>query len=80
MKFVSSLVKAMSGESCVECAYVQVEGQDTAFFAQPVKLGKNGVEEILSYGSLSSFEQEKLSEMTDTLKSNIQKGVDFANG
>lgn len=79
VKFVLSLIKGMSGEDAVECAYVETEGQKTAFFAQPVKLGPNGAESILSYGDLSAFEQEKLDELIDTLQSNIQKGVDFAN-
>lgn len=79
MKFVASLVKAMQGESVTECAYVAVEGQATAFFAQPVKLGKGGIEEVLSYGEISAYEQQKLDELIDTLKGNIQKGIEFAN-
>lgn len=79
VKFVLSLIKGMSGEESIECAYVEVEGQKTAFFAQPIKLGPNGVKEILSYGKLSAYEQTKLDEMIDTLQSNINKGIEFAN-
>ena len=79
LKFVLSLVKALNGTNTVECAYVAVEGQKTAFFAQPIKLGKNGVEEILSYGSVSAYEQKLIDEMIPTLLSNIQTGVAFAN-
>lgn len=77
-KFVLSLIKALNGEECVECTYVQTEGGKTAFFAHPVRLGKDGVQEILSYGNLSDYEQKVLNEMISTLESNIQKGIDFA--
>lgn len=80
LKFTLSLAQALKGESTVECAYVESPDAPTAFFAQPVKLGKDGIESILPYGDLSPFEQEKLAEMTDTLEKNIQKGIDFANG
>jgi len=38
-------------------------------------LGKNGVEEILSYGELSAFEQKAKEDMLDTLKKDIQEGI-----
>jgi malate dehydrogenase len=47
-RFCLSLVAAMQGEDVIEYTYVQVDGsEDAAFFAHPVRLGKNGVEEIL---------------------------------
>jgi malate dehydrogenase len=79
VKFVLALIKGMSGEDSVECAYVEVQGQKTAFFAQPIKLGPNGAEEVLSYGTLSAYEQKKLDEMIETLQGNIKKGIEFAN-
>lgn len=60
-RFGLSLVKALSGgQGVVECAYVEGNGEHARFFAQPILLGKNGVEEIQSYGELSAFEQEAL--------------------
>ncbi len=47
------------------------------FFAQPVLLGKNGVEKVLDYGSLSEFEQNTLNEALDTLRSDIKIGEEF---
>jgi malate dehydrogenase len=44
-----------------------------------VRLGKNGVEEILSYGALSAFEQQAKNDMLATLNSDIKEGVDFIN-
>ena len=45
-----------------------------------MRLGPNGVEEILSYGTLSAREQGLMEAMLDELKGNIAKGVAFVNG
>lgn len=80
-RFCLSLVKAMQGETVIEYTYVQVDGSDDAtFFAHPVKLGKNGVEEILPYGALSAFEEKAKNDMLDGLRGDIQLGVEFVNG
>lgn len=44
-----------------------------------VRIGKNGVEEILGLGSLSDFEQEGLEKLKSELKSSIEKGIKFAS-
>ena len=55
-------------------------GEDTSsFHAQPVVLGKNGVESIPALPALSDYEQKLLDEMRDTLDGNISKGLEFAN-
>ena len=77
-KFGLSLVRALNGEKdVVECTYVEGSGDLARFFAQPVLLGKNGVEKILDYGNLSEFEQNTLNEALDTLKSDIKIGEEF---
>ncbi|MUK92431.1 malate dehydrogenase [Aliivibrio fischeri] len=77
-RFGLSLVKALNGEEgVVECAYVEGNGEHARFFAQPILLGKNGVEEIQSYGELSAFEQEALESMLDTLRGDIEIGEEF---
>ena len=78
-RFGLSLVKALNGEQgIVECAYVEGDGEHARFFAQPIRLGKEGVEEILSFGELSAFEQQAFDSMLDTLKSDIALGEEFA--
>lgn len=78
-RFGLALVRALQGEQdVVECAYVEGDSEHATYFAQPVKLGKNGVEEVLSYGKLSDYEQSALDGMLDTLKNDITIGVDFA--
>jgi malate dehydrogenase len=80
-RFCLSLVAAMQGEAVVEYAYIQVDGSaDAAFFAHPVRLGINGVEEILPYGDLSEFEENAKNAMLDGLRGDIKMGVDFVNG
>jgi len=77
-RFGLSLVKALQGDSnVVEYAYIDSDNGLAPFFAQPIKLGKNGIEEVLEIGTLSQFEQSALDSMLDTLKGDIQKGVDF---
>lgn len=44
-----------------------------------VKLGKNGVEEVLDLGPLSDYEKQGLESLMPELKSSIEKGIKFAN-
>ncbi|MFT4926333.1 MAG: malate dehydrogenase [Phenylobacterium sp.] len=76
-RFCLSLVHAMQGEAVVEYAYVEGDGTHAKFFAQPMRLGPNGVEELLPIGDLSAYEEKALADMMDTLKGDVQKGVDF---
>ena len=79
-RFGLSLVRALQGEQgVVECAYVEGDGQYARFFSQPLLLGKNGVEERKSIGTLSAFEQSALEGMLDTLKKDIALGEEFVN-
>ncbi|WP_404401518.1 malate dehydrogenase [Idiomarina seosinensis] len=77
-RFCLSLLKGLQGQETVECTYVEGLGEHATFFAQPVRLGKNGAEEVLSYGELSAYEKQCMNEMLDGLKDDIQKGFDFA--
>jgi len=78
-RFCLSLVKGLQGEDVVDYAYVDIDGGDAPYFAHPVRLGVNGVVEILSYGKLSAFEEKAKNDMLATLNKDIQEGVDFIN-
>ncbi len=78
-RFALSLVKALSGETIVECTYVEGDGKYARFFSQPVRLGSEGVEEILPIGTLSEFEQNALENMLPTLRKDIELGENFVN-
>ncbi|CAH0526847.1 malate dehydrogenase [Vibrio hippocampi] len=78
-RFGLALVKGLQGqESVIECAYVEGAGEHAPFFAQPVKLSKEGVEAVLPYGALSDFEKANLDSMLETLNKDIEIGVEFA--
>ncbi|GAB1622912.1 malate dehydrogenase [Agarivorans sp. B2Z047] len=76
-RFCLSLVKAAQGEDVIECAYVDGGSEHAKFFAQPVRLGPQGVAEILPYGEISAFEKAAIDGMLDTLHGDIDKGVEF---
>ncbi len=79
-RFTLALARGLAGDMNVECCFVAVENGPADYFAQPVRLGPNGVEEILSYGTLSDREQGLMEAMLDELKGNISKGVAFVDG
>ena len=80
-RFGLALVRALQGEQgIVECTYVDGGSEHAKFFAQPVLLGKNGVEEVLSYGQLSEFEANARDAMLEELKANITQGEEFVAG
>ena len=78
-RFTLSLVGALNGESVVECCYVQTGEDTSSFHAQPVQLGKNGVESIPALPTLSDYEQQLRDEMRSILDANISKGLEFTN-
>ncbi|MBE2896628.1 malate dehydrogenase [Pasteurellaceae bacterium HPA106] len=79
-RFGLSVLKGLSGQDAVEYTYVEGDGKYARFFAVPVRLGKNGVEEILPIGPLSEFEQSAVEAMLPTLQKDIALGEKFVNG
>lgn len=54
----------MNGKSgVVECAFVRSDVSDAPYFANPILLGKEGVDKNLGMGQLSDFEKKKLEEV-----------------
>ncbi|KAL7143405.1 hypothetical protein ABFS83_08G188600 [Erythranthe nasuta] len=79
--FADACLKGLNGvPDVVECSFVQSTVTDLPFFASKVRLGKNGVEEVLGLGTLSDFEQQGLEALKPELKSSIEKGIAFAHG
>jgi len=79
-RFALSLVRAFQGEKgIIECAYVDVDGngEHPRFFAQPVLLKKEGIDQLQEIGKLSAFEQKALDNMLDELRGDINKGEKF---
>ena len=56
--FTFKVLEALNGATGItECAFVESDVTDAPYFSSPVTLGKNGVETIHGYGTLSPFEQ-----------------------
>merc|ERR1712129_606312 len=52
--FTENVIRGLNGEKdVVQCAYVESEITDAAYFASPCKFGKNGVEEVMPFGKLN---------------------------
>lgn len=80
-RFALSLLRGLQGEQgVVECAYVEGDGKYARFFAQPLVLGKNGIESRKEIGTLSAFEQKALDSMLDVLHKDIELGEKFIQG
>ncbi|KAL8046652.1 hypothetical protein ABFX02_08G190800 [Erythranthe guttata] len=78
--FADACLKGLNGvPDVVECSFVQSTVTDLPFFASKVRLGKNGVEEVLGLGTLSDFEQQGLEALKPELKSSIEKGIAFVH-
>ncbi|XP_078180547.1 malate dehydrogenase [Carex rostrata] len=79
-RFVESSLRALDGDSEVyECAFVQSELTELPFFASRVKLGKSGVEAIISddLQGLTEYEAKALEALKPELKASIEKGIAF---
>ncbi|KAH7527274.1 hypothetical protein JRO89_XSUnG0040300 [Xanthoceras sorbifolium] len=77
--FADACLKGLNGvPDVVECSFVQSTITELPFFASKVRLGKNGVEEVLGFGPLSDYEKEGLEKLKPELKSSIEKGIKFA--
>ncbi|XWS52154.1 hypothetical protein CRYUN_Cryun11dG0042900 [Craigia yunnanensis] len=78
--FADACLKGLNGvPDVVECSFVQSTVTELPFFASKVRLGKNGVEEVLGLGPLSDYEKEGLESLKPELKASIEKGINFAN-
>eukprot|EP01137_Pigoraptor_chileana_P019413 Opistho-2@80423 len=79
-RFTNSLLRAKRGDkNVVECAFVESKvNPEVPYFASPLRLGPNGVEEFIPLGTLTPYEDSKVKAMIPELKANIEKGLAFA--
>ena len=57
----------------MECAFVKSDVTEAAYFANPLRLGKEGVVENLGMGQLSNFEKKKLEEVILSISTCLTK-------
>jgi len=78
--FTQNVLKAMRGEKgIIQCAFVESDLTDAPFFASPCVFGKHGVEKVLDFGELSTYEKSWFDKMLPDLQKQIQKGINFVN-
>jgi malate dehydrogenase len=78
--FAENVVRALQGEPHIQqCAYVESNVVDQVpYFASPCVFGRDGIEHVQGYGTISAYEQAWLDQLIPDLQSQIQKGIAFA--
>jgi len=78
-QFADRVMAGLSGESnVVECTFVESTLTEAPFFASPCTLGKNGVEAIHGYGTVTDYEQKLIADMLPDLVAQAEKGIKWA--
>jgi len=78
-RFVGVVVRGMMGDpTAIANAFVENAQCGLPFFAQPVRFGKNGIEDFLPLGSMSEAEKKTLDELLPDLKKSIDAANDLA--
>ncbi|XP_059054767.1 malate dehydrogenase, mitochondrial [Achroia grisella] len=77
-RLADAVLRGLKGDAnVVECAYIKSDLTEATYFANPVLLGKNGVEKNLGYGQLNEYEQQLLKAAIPELVKNIKTGEEF---
>merc|ERR1719145_542225 len=77
-RFASSILSGLAGKPTVECAYVMSNISELPYFTSKVRFGVKGVEEVLPIGNLNAYEQKRLEEAKNQLKTEIESGLNYA--
>merc|ERR1712226_123394 len=79
-EFADRVMAGLAGEAgVVECTFVEQDKVPAVkFFSLPVTLGKEGVEEVHGYGTVTAHEKKLIADMTPDLAAQAEKGVEFA--
>ena len=76
--FADACLRGLNGEAgVVECTFVESNVTSAPFFASKVRLGTEGVAEVLGLGTLSAHEQAGLEALLPELHESIEKGIKF---
>merc|ERR1712204_110779 len=75
-EFADRVMAGLAGESGVrECTFVETDKVDGCkFFSLPVTLGKDGVDTIHDYGTVTAHEAKLIADMTPDLIAQAEKG------
>lgn len=74
----NSIIIPFQGQcGIVECAYVRSDVAPVKYFANPLQLGRNGVEMNYGYGCLNSYERSLFYQAIPSLEKSIKKGDEW---
>lgn len=79
-RFAQNVLRGLSGQYNVECAYVESDVTSAPYFATPILLGPNGMERNLGLPEMDAYEKKLLDGLLKELQANIDKGVNFVKG
>merc|ERR1712039_175954 len=77
-EFADRVMAGLSGEKVTECTFVESSITEAKFFASPVTLGKEGVETIHGYGTVTPYEEKLIKDMMPDLLAQAEKGIKWA--
>jgi len=77
-RFGYAVLHGLSGTPTTECAYVMSSVTDLPYFSSKVTFGVNGVEKVHELGPMTDYEKTRLEEASAQLKTEIDKGLEFA--
>merc|ERR1712177_190510 len=78
-RFGYAVLNGLGGTPTTECAYVMSNVvPDLPYFSSKVTFGVNGVEKVHEIGPMSDHEKTRLEEASAQLKTEIDKGLEFA--
>jgi malate dehydrogenase len=78
-RFGYAVLNGLGGTPTTECAYVMSNVvPDLPYFSSKVTFGTNGVEKVHELGPMSEHEKQRLAEVTAQLKTEVQKGLEYA--
>jgi len=81
-KFTSSIIRAISGETVREVAYIDAHAlkaqTPTEYFGLAFDLGKDGITKVFPIPTLNEYEQAQMKEAVPAIQQNIETGVAFS--
>jgi len=77
-RFGYAVLNGLGGTPTTECAYVKSGVTELPYFTSKVTFGKNGVEKVHELGAMSDHEKTRLTEASEQLKTEIDKGLEWA--
>ncbi|OMJ13018.1 Malate dehydrogenase, mitochondrial [Smittium culicis] len=82
-RFADSMMRAANGEDVTECAFVSSElfaSSNVHYFASSVKLGSEGIKEIIPVPSnITEIEKKMIADALPQLEAAANKGINFVN-